>query len=237
LLADVIKSMSKPLLLALVAIAVLTIVPALIEGSYVNRWGKPPDLAGASQQVGNFPREFGAWKFVADGDPLHPEVCRQLGIEGYLSRAYKNGDNGAVVRVLLMVGESGPLLRHPPYICYANMANEQIGDMTKFQTAATTPPGEFNLLEYKQARSVTNDRFLVAYGLATDAVWKVPTMPRIEFGAAPLLYKVQLLAALDPSQSRADGEALIKQFADDFSAAFRDHLKTDDRKPAERPAT
>lgn len=228
--------MSKPLILALVAIAALTIVPALIEGSYVNRWGKPPNLAGASQRVGSFPRQFGVWKFLADGDPLHPEVCRQLGIEGYLSRAYKNSDSGAVVRVLLMVGQSGPLLRHPPYICYANMANEQLGDMTKFQTAATKPPGEFNLLEYKQARSVTNDRFLVAYGLATGAAWKVPTMPRIEFGAAPLLYKIQILAALDPSQSRADGEALIKQFADDFAAAFRDHIKAGEQKPVEKPA-
>ena len=71
--------------------------------------------------------------------------------------------------------------------------------MTKLQVSTTNPAGEFNLLEYKRARSVTNDRFLVAYGLATDAIWKVPAMPRIEFGAAPLLYKVQLLTALDPS--------------------------------------
>src|SRR5689334_21972980 len=102
--------MSKPLIAALVGIATLTIIPALIEGSYVNRWGKPPDLAGASQGVGSFPREFGTWTFVADGDPLHPEVCRQLGIEGYMSRSYKNRESGAVVRVLLMVGQSGPLL-------------------------------------------------------------------------------------------------------------------------------
>src|SRR5262245_60704327 len=142
--------MSKSLILALVGIAVLTIIPALIEGSYVNRWGKPPDLAGASQRVGNFPREFAAWTYAEEGDRLHPEVCRQLGIEGYMSRSYKNRDSGAMVRVLLMVGQSGPLLRHPPYVCYANMANEQIGDMIKFQSAATTPPAEFNLLEYKR---------------------------------------------------------------------------------------
>src|SRR3954454_19679778 len=229
--------MSKRFLLAVVAIIALTIGPALIEGQYVNRWGTPPDLEGASQRVGSFPREFGSWTFVENGDPLHPEVCRELGIEGYMTRAYKNRNSGALVRVLLMVGQSGPLLRHPPYICYANVANEQIGEMTKIETTTTTPAGEFNLLEYKRARTVTNDRFLVAYGLATDAIWKVPAMPRIEFGAAPLLYKVQLLTALDPSQSREAGTTLLKNFADDFSAAFQAHVHVGNRADSDKPAT
>src|SRR3954463_6873932 len=229
--------MSKPLILALTAVAALTIVPALIEGHYVNRWGTPPDLEGASQRVEKFPREFGSWTFAEEGDPLQPEVCRELGIEGYMTRAYKNRNSGAVVRVLLMVGQSGPLLRHPPYICYANMANEQIGEMTKIQTTTTTPAGEFNLLEYKRARTVTNDRFLIAYGLATDAIWKVPAMPRIEFGAAPLLYKVQLLTALDPSQSRELGAALLTQFANDFCAAFQAHVHVGNQANSDKPAT
>jgi|tagenome__1003787_1003787.scaffolds.fasta_scaffold20788708_1 hypothetical protein len=229
--------MSKRLILALTAVAALTIVPALIEGHYVNRWGTPPDLEGASQRVEKFPREFGSWTFVENGDPLHPEVCRELGIEGYMTRAYKNRNSGALVRVLLMVGQSGPLLRHPPYICYANVANEQIGEMTKIEATTTTPAGEFNLLEYKRARTITNDRFLVAYGLATDAIWKVPAMPRIEFGAAPLLYKVQLLTALDPSQSREVGTALLKQFADDFSAAFQAHVHVGNQANSDKPAT
>jgi Protein of unknown function (DUF3485) len=229
--------MPKRLILALTAVAALTVVPALIEGQYVNRWGTPPDLEGASQRVEKFPREFGPWTFAEEGDPLHPEVCRELGIEGYITRAYKNRNSGAVVRVLLMVGQSGPLLRHPPYICYANMANEQIGEMIKIQATTTTPAGEFNLLEYKRARTVTNDRFLVAYGLATDAIWKVPAMPRIEFGAAPLLYKVQLLTALDPSQSREVGAALLKQFANDFSAAFQTHVHVGDVGSNEKSAT
>src|SRR4051812_19897214 len=229
--------MSKRLILALTAVAALTIVPALIEGHYVNRWGTPPDLEGASQRVEKFPREFGSWTFVENGDPLHPEVCRELGIEGYMTRAYKNRNSGALVRVLLMVGQSGPLLRHPPYICYANVANEQIGEMTKIEATTTTPAGEFNLLEYKRARTITNDRFLVAYGLATDAIWKVPAMPRIEFGAAPLLYKVQLLTALDPSQSREVGTALLKQFADDFCAAFQTHVDVGNRADSDKPAT
>jgi Protein of unknown function (DUF3485) len=229
--------MPKRLILALVAVAALTIVPALIEGHYVNRWGTPPDLAGAAERVGSFPREFGAWTYVEDGDELPTEVCRELAIEGYMTRVYKNRTNGTKVTVLLMVGQSGPLLRHPPNVCYANMANEQIGDMTKLKVSTTTPPGEFNLLEYKKARTITNERFLVAYSLATDAIWKVPDMPRIAFGAAPMLYKVQLHTSLERSQSREVGAALLKQFADDFSAAFQTHVHAADQGPSEKPAT
>ena len=229
--------MSKQVLLALAAVAVLTIVPALIQGRYVNRWGAPPDLKAASERVETFPREFGDWVFVEEGEALHPEVCRELGVVGYLTRVYKHRESGKMVRVLLMVGQTGPLLRHPPNICYANMANEQIGDMTKLDVSTTTPNGQFNLLEYKRARAVTNDRFLVAFALATDAIWKVPSMPRIEFGAAPLLYKVQLLTPLDPSQSRATGTALLKQFADQFSAAFQAHVHSGAHASSEKAAT
>jgi len=228
--------MNIKILIAVAAAAALTIGPALIEGQYVNRWGTPPDLAGASDQVEKFPQEFGQWKFAEAGDALSEDVCRELGIAGYVSRTYSNRNNGALVRVLLMVGQSGPLLRHPPYVCYANMANEQIGDMTKMQASTTSPAGEFNLLEYKRAHSVTNERFLVAYGMATDAIWKVPALPRIEFGAAPMLYKVQLLTALDPLQPRETGAALLKQFADEFAAAFQKHLQATAATTGDKPA-
>ncbi len=229
--------MSKQVILAIAAIVALTVVPALIEGKYVNRWGTPPDLESAAKRVESFPREFGNWTSVEDGEPLSPEVCRELGLVGYLTRIYKHRETGQMVRVLLMVGQSGPLLRHPPNICYANVANEQIGDMTKLQLSTTNPTGQFNLLEYKRAQSIANDRFLVAYSLASDATWKVPSMPRIEFGAAPLLYKVQLLTSLDPSQSRDTGVAILKQFAEEFSAAFQTHVHPPDETSDHKSAT
>lgn len=228
--------MSTRLILALVAVAAFTIGPALIEGKYVNRWGTPPDLSGAADRVGNFPRDFGAWTLAETGEPLAPEVCRELGVSGYVTRTYKNRRSGELVRVLLMVGESGPLLRHPPYVCYANMANEQIGDMTKIKATTTDPAGEFNLLEYKRAQTVTNERFLVAYAMATDATWKVPALPRIEFGAAPMLYKVQLLTSLGPSEQREAGATVLKQFADDFCAAFEKHVQAAATEPSKKPA-
>jgi hypothetical protein len=229
--------MSTRLILALVAAAVLTIVPAVIEGMYVNRWGTPADLEGAAARVGELPRDIGTWKFFKEGDPLHSTVTTELGVKGYVNRTYQDAKTGAMVQLLLMVGETGRLVRHPPNICYAQMANEQLGPMTKFTVSTTTPPGEFNLLEYKRARTVTNDRFLVAYSMATDEIWKVPAMPRVEFGGAAMLYKVQLLVPLDPSQTRSNGELLLKSFGEEFCAAFAKHTQAANKAPDAKPAT
>jgi hypothetical protein len=214
------------LALACVAAAALTIAPALIEGKYLNRWGKPADMLSAAKQVEGFPREFGAWRFQSEGDQLAPMVTRELALSGYLTRSYVHRDRGDVVNVLLMVGQPGPLVRHPPNICYTNRANEQIGATTKFEVKSTTPPSEFSLLEFKRPDSVVNDRFLVAYALATGPVWEVPALPRLEFGASPLLYKVQFLQTLNPEQSKDSGAATLQQFANDFCAAFQKHLQS-----------
>src|SRR5262245_36452734 len=99
--------MSTRLMLPLVAAALLTIVAAVIEGMYVNRWGTPADLERAAARVRDLPRDFGTWKFLKEGDPLHPTITQELGVKGYINRTYQDAKTGAMVQLLLMVGESG----------------------------------------------------------------------------------------------------------------------------------
>src|SRR6186713_932973 len=106
--------MTTRLVVALAAAGALTIVPALIEGHYVNRWGTPPDLSGAADKVEHLPKRFGDWTFTKDLDPLHEVAIRELAVAGYVSRSYTRQKDSANVSVLLMVGQSGPLIRHPP---------------------------------------------------------------------------------------------------------------------------
>jgi len=219
--------MSARLIFACILAVVLTVGPAVVEGMYTNRWGTPPDMTAAAARLKDFPREFGPWRYAREGEPVSDMVARELSLAGYISTSYTHRDDGTMVTLLLMVGDSGPLLRHPPNICYANRANEQVGEMTKFQVDATDPPSEFNLLVYRRPQSLTNDRFLVAFSMATGPVWKAPKMPRIEFGGAPLLYKVQLLTLLDPSQDTEKGAALLRTFAADFCTAFQQQLHSE----------
>jgi hypothetical protein len=224
--------------LAFIVAVVLTVIPAILQGNFENRWGDPADLTAAAKRVEELPRDFGDWKLTSEGEPLLEVVYAELGLSGYVSRTYTHKQTGATVSLLLMAGKSGPLIRHPPNICYANRANEQVGEMTKMQVDVTEPTSEFNLLEYKRLRSLTDDRFLVAYAMATGPTWLAPSVPRIEFGGAPVLYKVQMLVVLNPSQTREFGVEIVKQFAADFCTAFQEHVlheKRDDSRQARAP--
>jgi hypothetical protein len=209
--------------------AALTIGPALLAGHYFNRWGAATDFQTAAEQVQKFPEEFGRWKTEREGEPLSDFVCQELGVAGYVSRQFVNRDNGASVNLLLMVGQSGPLLRHPPNICYANRANRQVGDMTKFKVETPEANSEFTAIEYEPPNSVMNDRFLVAYAMSVGTEWSVPRHPRLEFGGSPKLYKVQLLSPLSSSKDRAKGISTLQQFATDFCAAFQQLVQTDSK--------
>jgi hypothetical protein len=216
------------LTIACIAAAALTVAPAIIEGLYNNRWGVAPNMDAAAEQLKKMPRDFGHWTFVRDGEPVSDMVKEALALAGSLSRDYVNREDGTNVSLLLMVGESGPLMRHPPNICYANRANQQVGEMTKFHVDTTKPASEFNLLVYRRPQALTNDRFLVAYSMAVGPKWSAPTMPRLEFGGAPLLYKVQMLTVLDPSQDTEKGIATLQKFADEFCSVFQERVVSKD---------
>jgi Protein of unknown function (DUF3485) len=207
-------------LIAMTAAVTLTVGPALLAGKYLNRWGIKPDLGVAAEQVVKFPTEFGSWQTLRNGEPLAEEVCEELGLAGYISRQYTNRSSGAIVNMLLMVGQPGPLLRHPPNICYANRANRQVGEMTSFDVDARESKSEFTAIEYEPPDALVNEHFLVAFSMSTGTDWSVPQFPRLKFGAASKLYKVQMLTAPNRPQDRTKGIATLKQFASDFCLAF-----------------
>jgi hypothetical protein len=222
---------------ALTLAAVLTIVPALLAGHYLNRWGTTAELDAAAERLVKFPNEFGPWKVAREGEPLTKSVREELGIASYVTREYVNRDNGALVNLLIMVGKPGPLLRHPPNICYANRANRQVGDMTTFEVDTTKPSSKFTVIEYEPPTAISSDRFLVVYAMSTGAEWSVPRFPRLEFGAAPKLYKVQMLSPLNLPQDLETGRAALQIFAADFCAAFRTSVvaETENSAPASKP--
>jgi hypothetical protein len=208
--------------LAVVLVAIFTIGPALWAGHYLNRWGDTAEIDDAARQLARFPTEFGPWKATRDGESLSEYVQNELGVVGYISRRYENRENGSNVNMLLMVGQPGPLLRHPPNICYANRANRQVGEMFTFKTDTTTPSCEFTAIEYEPPGAVARDRFIVAYAMTAGTDWCVPRFPRLEFGAAPKLYKVQMLSLLgSPQEQEQDkGLQMLEKFAADFTMAF-----------------
>lgn len=207
-------------LLAVVVIALLTVPPALLQGRYVHRWQTPKTEMEAATHLNKLPREFGRWRAVEDGEPLSAEVCRELGLSGNIKRTYLNVDSGVTIDLLLMVGASGQLVRHPPNICYGNRANQQVGEIETISTTGVEPASSLSLLEYSRNAEAMGTRFLVAYGFSTGQEWSSPKWPRMKFGGEPMLYKMQLLTPVSGENRTAavnEQVAFLNQFVQAFS--------------------
>jgi hypothetical protein len=211
-------------LLAIAVIALLTVPPALLQGRYVHRWKTPATQLDAASHLSELPREFGRWRAVEDGEPLSAEVCKELGLSGNIKRTYLDADSGTTIDLLLMVGASGQLVRHPPNICYDNRANQQVGEMETISTTGLEPASSLSLLEYRRNTEAFGTRFLVAYGFSTGEGWSSPKWPRMTFGGEPMLYKMQLLTPITADdRTRAVDEqlAFLNKFVQEFSAWHR----------------
>jgi hypothetical protein len=220
--------MNGPLRVLLVVVP-LTVLPALLSGKYLNRWGDPPDLPRAAHSLERLPVQLGDWHVVHQGQSLSDFVCRELGLHGYLSRVYAHRLTGAEVHILVMVGQPGRLVRHPPTVCYANRNNQQIGPIELVALPQESTGSRFRMVEYRRPNQALDERFVVAYAHTVDGTWDAPDSPRIAYGGSPFLYKVQLLTQKSPADEVADADPPIdaarerlEQFAVEFDRQFRD---------------
>lgn len=108
----------------LVGVVVLTSVPAIVQGVLTRRWSGKADISGAATRLVEFPTKFGDWQQQGDEEKVPEEALRELQCAGCFNRHYVNQRLGRDVTVIVMVGPAGPLIRHPPEICYGNRANE-----------------------------------------------------------------------------------------------------------------
>jgi len=192
----------------------ITIVPAVIHGRIMNRWGLPPNLHSAAARVQNFPEKVGDWKRLAD-EELDQTVVEELKCAGYVSRRYVNEKTGKDVSVLLLTGPPGPLVRHPPEICYGNRANRLLKGPSLYSLVdGNGATDEFRVLRYRAPGS-TGAEFSICYAWSDGGKWSVPNYPRTAFGGEPLLYKLQVL-----STDALEGDEQFPASAEDFLTAF-----------------
>ncbi len=175
------------------AITCLTIPPALVNGHILRRWGVAQELRTHAATLEQIPNQVGAWRYVTAGQPIHPSVRNQLELQGYLHRVYEHSQTHQQIQLLLLVGPAGPLVRHPPEICYGNQANE----LLESGMLTVKPDGRaarFQLLAFRSEAAVVDD-FLVAYAFGCDGMWDKPDSPRLKYGGEPMLYKLQALTS------------------------------------------
>ncbi len=209
----------------LVAAVVLTAAPAVVHGVWSRRWLDPADMTAAANSVEDFPRQFGDWKQHGDDEKMPEEALRELQCAGYIDRHYVNQKQGTEVTVLLMVGASGPLVRHPPEICYGNQANKLVQDPRDVHVGtADAQHHTFRFLRYTNTSAAAGE-FSVCYGWSADGTWEVPEYPRVRFGTAPLLYKIQVLTN-DAVPQDGGIPVATSQFLNEFLPLLRDRLRS-----------
>jgi hypothetical protein len=198
----------------LALLAALTAVPAVIHGHIMNRWGLPADLQTAAARVQNFPQQIGDWKRVTD-EELDKTVVEELKCAGYVNGRYFNQKTGKDVSLLLLAGPPGPLVRHPPEICYGNRANKLLKGPERYVLSAdAADTNEFRVLRYRSPGS-TRGEFSICYAWSDGTGWSVPDHPRTAFGGASRLYKLQIHSTDD----LAEGKQLPAS-AEEFLSAF-----------------
>jgi hypothetical protein len=175
------------------ALVVLTAGSAWHHGQMTNRWVVPEEMVAAGKRMGTFPEQFGDWKLLST-EELSPGILSEFNCQSYYSHTYLNRVTGEQVNVLLFLGLPGPLFRHAPEVCYSGR-NTLIGEPEIVEIKMENGKlYNMRLLHYASSNTI-RPRFSVLYGFNAGAEWfNLPKFPRIELGALPLLYKLQILS-------------------------------------------
>jgi hypothetical protein len=207
----------------LVSLILLTAVPAIVQGVLTRRWRGAADISGAAARLTEFPSQFGDWQQQGDEEKVPEEALRELQCAGCFNRHYVNQRLGRDVTVIVMVGHAGPLIRHPPEICYGNRANELLAKPVDVElTTSDSVSHRLRLLRYANPRAVSGE-FSVCYGWSENGTWDVPAYPRVEYGGASMLFKMQVLTT-DAVPKDGGLPTATSRFLNDLLPLLRDQV-------------
>ncbi|QEG36048.1 exosortase-associated EpsI family protein [Bythopirellula goksoeyrii] len=192
--------------LALAVALGVTLIGGVLYGNYSQRWGPPPDLLAAAQQLEKMPKQFGNWQ-LAEEMPMEESSVAMLECAGYVNRRYVHQETGHVVNLAVIVGPPGPTAVHTPEICFSSRAYDQQGTRRSVELEERAGQrDEFWSLDFT-TKNVLAEGLRIYYAWGLGDRWEASESPRYEFAASPQLYKLQLATALPPQLDPGDSDA------------------------------
>lgn len=186
----------------------------MLYGHYSQRWGPPADLVAAGSHLESFPRQIGKWQLVEEF-PMGDSTLEMLECAGYVNRRYVSQETGKTVNIAVIVGPPGPTAVHTPEICYSSRAYE-LQDQRRVVVIDSDADGEHSFWNVNfKTRDVLADELCVYYAWSRGERWEASKSPRVEFAAAPLLYKMQISGFVTPATRTVDSDP-CHQFLDDL---------------------
>lgn len=203
-----------PIPIAIVVIAILTIVEGMRSGRWVDT---DLPMIYAASLLDEVPMKIGSWE--GQDDSVESEILVIAGAEGFVSRDYRDTESQSIVNLWLIVGHAHDTAEHTPDFCYPSQGYPMRGGMEHQRvTVEGLPESEFWTAVFEPGDSGGPAK-RVFWGWFkpgdTDETvqWIAPEKSRWYFGNTPVLFKVYFTA-------RAEGEDEEIDFNDSESIRF-----------------
>lgn len=207
--------------IGLAVVVAMTVGVGMVHGKYSNRWGKPPDMAGAAERVRGLPETIGDWE-MRDSSEFGDNVVKQLQCAGYVNRVYVHRKSGDTVSVAMLVGPPGPISVHTPEVCYPSMNLEILQKAETQKIESDGASNEFSSVLFR-SRGLEAEKLRVWYSWANDGRWQVPKLsPRMAFSGSPMLFKIQVAAPVE-GDGKEDADP-CRAFINDFVPIARNQV-------------
>lgn len=210
----------KSFVLAALAGALVLSTGGVIYGRLTQRWGAPPRMKEAGIQLLTFPKQFGDWEVQAEV-PVEDNVKEMLACDTFVNRRYVNRKSGDAVTLSVFVGPAGPTAVHTPEVCLSSRDYVLQAKRKKESIdSAGDVPDEFWSVTF-DSRRVGGAPLRVFYAWLAEDHWEAPEYPRFEYGAKPLLYKIQVAGDVDSTAASPEEDSCHKFLTDFISTGWK----------------
>jgi hypothetical protein len=211
-----------------VAVAVMAIViVSYFQGVYVERndllfpWGRDrsPERDLYISRIDKLPMNFGDWIGKDTEHELDERVKKIAGIEGRVSRTYRNTRTNEEVSVEIVSGLPQHISEHTPDRCYVSNGYEMTkDDQTYTVNMVNGDDAQFRLARFrKESHDGGRSRLLILWSWRTsESKWIGPSVfgARFEFAGKPALYKIYVIDS-NPIGGRPESESPAVSFVEE----------------------
>ncbi|MCH2181110.1 MAG: EpsI family protein [Mariniblastus sp.] len=204
--------MNPKLIIGLLVLAVLTVIPTIVDGQRRFRWGQDTETLDFVKKLNGIPKKFGDWECTSESE-LSPTSLQLLTPFNSITRTYFNQREKINVNLFVLLGPTGPTAVHTPDICFDSREYKKIGNRKAISVDMDSNSGEksdskFFRTEFK-SRNIEEQGLKSIYGWRTsDGPWLAAEQPRWSFADNRYLFKLQATARFPSVETMKDSRVL-----------------------------
>jgi Protein of unknown function (DUF3485) len=186
-----------PLLTGLLVV----LATGLVHGIWSQRWLGAP-AAAAAQRLDSCPdHDLGPWHILpVQADDVPPaEELEAAGVERAWGRTYQHRYTHQQVRVLVLAGRTGPLVKHRPEDCYPGAGYELAAQAAR---VALTDGHALWSARFNHRDVTGTSQMRIYWAWFAGSTWQAPDNPRWVFARQSSLFKIY--AVCDTAEGAAD---------------------------------